>query len=48
MSSAYATNYQVLCDGAPVDFAQATGRATFTCPDKDGDRTFEVIGTPVP
>jgi endoglycosylceramidase len=48
MSSDYATGYQVLCDGAPVQFTQDGSRATFTCPDKDGDRTFEVIGTPVP
>jgi endoglycosylceramidase len=48
MSSDYATGYKVLCDGAPVTFTAATGRATFTCPEKAGDRTFEVIGTPVP
>ncbi len=48
MSSDYATAWQVLCDGSPVPFTQATGRATFTCPPGDGDRTFEVIGTPVP
>jgi endoglycosylceramidase len=48
MSADYATGYRVLCDGADVPFAAATGRATFTCPDGTGDRTFEVIGTPVP
>jgi endoglycosylceramidase len=46
LSSDYATAYRVLCDGAPVSFDAAVGRATFTCPDKAGDRTFEVIGTP--
>lgn len=49
MSNDYATGYSVLCDGAPVQFVAATGRATFTCPDSAAtDRTFEVIGTPVP
>jgi endoglycosylceramidase len=49
MSNDYATGYSVLCDGAPVMFTQATGRATFTCPDSAmAERTFEVIGTPVP
>jgi endoglycosylceramidase len=48
MSADYATGYQVLCDGAPVAFTQDTGRATFTCPEAAGDRTFEVVGTPVP
>ena len=48
MSPSYATSYRVLCDGADVPFTAATGRATFTCPDGQGDRTFEVIGTPVP
>ena len=48
MSTRYATSYRVLCDGAEVPFAAATARATFTCPDGKGDRTFEVIGTPVP
>jgi endoglycosylceramidase len=46
MSSDYATGYSVLCDGAPVAFDAAVGRATFTCPDKAGDRTFEVVGIP--
>ena len=48
MSNDYATSYAVLCDGAPVQFTASTGRATFTCPDGTGDRTFEVVGTPVP
>ena len=48
MSADYASGYKVLCDGAEVPFTQETGRATFTCPDKPGDRTFEIIGTPVP
>ena len=48
MSNDYATSYAVLCDGAPVQFTAVTGRATFTCPDGAGDRTFEVVGTPVP
>jgi hypothetical protein len=48
MSADYATGYRVLCDGVDVPFTAATGRATFTCPDGSGDRTFEVIGTPVP
>jgi endoglycosylceramidase len=46
LSNDYATGYRVLCDGAAVAFETAVGRATFTCPDKAGDRTFEVIGTP--
>jgi endoglycosylceramidase len=46
LSDDYATGYRVLCDGAPVSFEAAAGRATFTCPDMAGDRTFEVIGTP--
>jgi hypothetical protein len=48
MSLDYATDYRVLCDGVAVAFTQATGRATFVCPEKSGDRTFDVIGTPVP
>jgi endoglycosylceramidase len=48
MSSDYATGYRVLCDGSEVKLTAATGRATFTCPARAGDRTFEVIGTPVP
>jgi hypothetical protein len=51
MSNDYATSYQVSCDGMPVTFTAATGRATFTCPDVPNaprDRTFEVKGTPVP
>jgi hypothetical protein len=48
MSSSYATAYRVLCDGAEVPFTAAIGRATFTCADGNGDRTFEIIGTPLP
>lgn len=47
LSSAYVTNAKVLCDGAPVSFTQATGRATFVCPvSDDAQHTFEVVGTP--
>jgi endoglycosylceramidase len=48
MSADYATGYRVLCDGVDMPFTAAAGRATFTCPEGSGDRTFEVIGTPVP
>jgi hypothetical protein len=48
LSSDYVTSPSVLCDGQPVSFAQATGRATFTCPATDtNEHTFEVRGTPV-
>ena len=48
-SSAYATGYAFMCDGAPIDVTTAPGRASFVCPDSsDGAHTFEVIGTPVP
>ncbi len=45
LSEVYATNYHVRCDGAEVSFEAFPGRATFTCPEGDGDRTFEVVGT---
>ena len=48
MSASYATSYRVLCDGVEVPFAATKGRATFTCADGPGDRTFEVIGAPSP
>jgi endoglycosylceramidase len=47
LSTEYVTSPRVLCDGAAVNFIQATGRATFTCPVHDqGMHTFEVVGTP--
>ncbi len=48
LSGDYATGYHIRCDGADVPFTASVGRATFTCPDGAGDRTFEVIGVPVP
>ena len=49
MSADYASAYRVLCDGAEVPFTAMIGRATFTCPDAPStERTFEIIGTPVP
>jgi endoglycosylceramidase len=46
MSADYATGYHVSCDGAPVAFDGAPGRATFTCPATDAnEHTFEVAGT---
>jgi endoglycosylceramidase len=49
MSNDYLTSPRILCDGQPVMFATAVGRATFTCPAADGaEHTFEVVGTPVP
>lgn len=52
MSSFYANDYVVKCDGVTVPFTQTIGRATFTCPNAaaaaDGTHTFEVSGTPVP
>ncbi len=47
LSADYVTSPSILCDGAPVAFTPATGRATFTCPVADeGVHTFEVVGTP--
>jgi len=47
LSSDYVTGASILCDGKPVSFAQATGRATFACPVSDtNEHTFEVVGTP--
>jgi endoglycosylceramidase len=47
LSADYVTSPSILCDGQPVPFTQAIGRATFTCPTQDqNEHTFEVVGTP--
>jgi endoglycosylceramidase len=47
LSADYITNPSILCDGQPVTFDTAPGRATFTCPASDtNEHTFEVVGTP--
>jgi endoglycosylceramidase len=47
LSSDYVTGASISCDGKPVRFTQATGRATFLCPVQDSsEHTFEVVGTP--
>jgi endoglycosylceramidase len=44
VSADYVVGVSILCDGKPVPFAPATGRATFVCPGSVGPHTFEVIG----
>ena len=47
LSTEYVTSPRVLCDGVPVTFTSASGRATFACPLADeAVHTFEVVGTP--
>jgi hypothetical protein len=47
LSADYTTSPSVLCDGRPVAFDAAPGRATFTCPaSNSNEHTFEVVGTP--
>ncbi len=48
LSGDYVATPKILCDGEPVTFTPATGRATFVCPAADAsEHTFEVVGTPV-
>ena len=44
VSADYVVGVSILCDGKPVGFTPATGRATFVCPGGVGPHTFEVIG----
>jgi endoglycosylceramidase len=47
LSSDYVTSPRILCDGQPITFTPAPGRATFVCPAQDNaEHTFEVVGTP--
>jgi hypothetical protein len=47
LSADYITSPSILCDGQPVAFDAAPGRAAFTCPATDSNsHTFEVVGTP--
>ncbi len=41
----YFTDYTIECDAAPVTPARALGRASFTCPYADGERTFTLRGS---
>jgi endoglycosylceramidase len=50
MSDAYATGWEVRCDGVPVEVTRAPGRGEFVCPPSGGtaERVIDVVGTPVP
>jgi endoglycosylceramidase len=48
LSADHVTNATITCDGQPVSFTAATGRATFACPVSDtNEHVFEVAGTAV-
>jgi hypothetical protein len=47
VSADYVDGVSILCDGKPVAFSPATGRATFVCPGGVGPHTFEVMGEEV-
>ncbi|MEB2313509.1 MAG: cellulase family glycosylhydrolase [Sorangiineae bacterium] len=48
LSRASVTGVTISCDGAPVEYESAPGRATFTCPDaSEGEHAFELAGSPV-
>jgi len=48
MSDAYATGWEVRCDGVRVEVTRAPGRGEFICPPGAGERVIDVVATPLP
>ncbi len=45
VSPAQLRDFMVTCDGDAVAFTASGARVEFVCPDRDGDRVFEISGT---